>query len=114
MVLASSSLEAPASGYASRAWRPLMNERAKRALRADRRAWFGAGVVVLIVLLALLAPAGSRHDPLRIDLVHQLQAPSPSHWLGTHIQGRGVWARLVYGARRSLSARRLSPSHAPL
>ena len=81
-----------------------MNERVKRALRRDMRAWFGVGVVVLIVLFALLAPLVARHDPLRIDLVNQLQGPSPTHWLGTDIQGRDVWARLVYGARVSLSA----------
>jgi ABC-type dipeptide/oligopeptide/nickel transport system permease subunit len=81
-----------------------MNERVKRALRRDARAWFGIGVVVLIVLLAALAPLVSLHDPLRIDLVNQLQGPSLSHWLGTDIQGRDVWARLVYGARVSLSA----------
>jgi ABC-type dipeptide/oligopeptide/nickel transport system permease subunit len=81
-----------------------MNERVKRALRRDARAWFGISVVVLIVLLAVLAPLVAHHDPLRIDLVNQLQGPSPSHWLGTDIQGRDVWARLVYGARVSLSA----------
>ena len=81
-----------------------MNERVKRALRGDARAWFGVSVVVLIVLLAVLAPLVSLHDPLRIDLVNQLQGPSLSHWLGTDIQGRDVWARLVYGARVSLSA----------
>jgi ABC-type dipeptide/oligopeptide/nickel transport system permease subunit len=81
-----------------------MNERVKRALRRDVRAWFGIGVVVTIVLLAVLAPLVSHHDPLDIDLVNQLQGPSPAHWLGTDIQGRDVWARLVYGARVSLSA----------
>jgi ABC-type dipeptide/oligopeptide/nickel transport system permease subunit len=91
-----------------------MNERVKRALRRDARAWFGIGVVVLIVLLAALAPLVSRHDPLRIDLVNQLQGPSLSHWLGTDIQGRDVWARLVYGARVSLSAGIVSQSIALL
>lgn len=81
-----------------------MNERVKRALRGDARAWFGIGVVVLLVLLAILAPLVARQDPLHIDLVHQLQGPSWKHWLGTDIQGRDVWARLVYGARISLSA----------
>jgi ABC-type dipeptide/oligopeptide/nickel transport system permease subunit len=81
-----------------------MNERVSRALRGDARAWFGIGVVVLLVALAVLAPLVSIQDPLRIDLVHQLQAPSFTHWLGTDIQGRDVWARLVYGARISLSA----------
>ena len=81
-----------------------MNERASRALRGDARAWFGVCVIVLIVLLAVLAPLVSHHDPLRIDLVNQLQGPSPQHWLGTDIQGRDIWSRLVYGARVSLSA----------
>ena len=81
-----------------------MNERVKRALRRDPRAWFGVAVVVLIVLLAVLAPIVSHGDPLAIDLVNQLQGPSRQHWLGTDIQGRDVWARLVYGSRISLTA----------
>jgi ABC-type dipeptide/oligopeptide/nickel transport system permease subunit len=81
-----------------------VNERVKRALRRDARAWFGIGVIALMVLLAVLAPLVSHHDPLRIDLVNQLQGPSAAHWLGTDIQGRDVWARLVYGSRVSLSA----------
>ena len=81
-----------------------MNERVTRALKSDRRAWFGAIVIVLMVLMAAAAPLVSHHDPLRIDLVNQLQGPSWAHWLGTDIQGRDVWARLVYGSRVSLSA----------
>ena len=38
-----------------------------------------------------------------VDLINQLQPPSASHWFGTDVQGRDVWARLVYGARISLS-----------
>jgi len=55
-------------------------------------------------LLAVLAPLVSHGDPLAIDLVNQLQGPSRQHWLGTDIQGRDVWARLVYGSRVSLTA----------
>ena len=91
-----------------------MNERATRALKRDKRAWFGVTVVALIVLLAILAPLVSHHDPIHIDLVNQLQGPSTSHWLGTDIQGRDVWARLVYGARVSLAAGIVSQSIALL
>ncbi len=87
-----------------------MNERVTRALRRDARAWFGIAVIVILVLLAAFAPLVSHHDPLRIDLVNQLQGPSTTHWLGTDIQGRDVWARLVYGARVSLSAGIISQS----
>jgi ABC-type dipeptide/oligopeptide/nickel transport system permease subunit len=91
-----------------------MNERVTRALRRDARAWFGIAVVVLLVLLAAAAPLVARYDPLRIDIVNQLQGPSLHHWLGTDIQGRDVWARLVYGARISLSAGIISQSIALL
>ena len=81
-----------------------MNDsRAARILRGDFRAWFGGGVVLFLVLLAIGAPVVARHDPLHIDLINQLSPPSADHWLGTDIQGRDVWARLVYGARISLS-----------
>jgi peptide/nickel transport system permease protein len=78
--------------------------RATERLRSDRRAWFGGGVIVLLALLAIAAPIVARHDPFGIDLINSLEPPSPHHWFGTDIQGRDVWARLVYGARVSLSA----------
>ncbi|HEY2379472.1 MAG TPA: ABC transporter permease [Gemmatimonadaceae bacterium] len=81
----------------------MSESRAGRALRGDPRAWFGAGVVSLLILLAITAPLVARHDPVHIDLINQLSPPSADHWLGTDIQGRDVWARLVYGARISLS-----------
>jgi ABC-type dipeptide/oligopeptide/nickel transport system permease subunit len=59
---------------------------------------------VLIVLAAIAAPVIAGHDPVAIDLAGQLRGPSRDHWLGTDIQGRDVWARLVYGARVSLAA----------
>ena len=77
--------------------------RATEHLRRDGRAWFGVLVIFLILLAAIAAPLISRHDPTAIDLTNQLQRPSGAHWLGTDIQGRDVWARLVYGARISLS-----------
>src|ERR671932_416497 len=78
--------------------------RATRRLGRDPRAWFGVTVVVLMVLAAVAAPLIARHDPFAIDLLGQLSGPSRDHWLGTDIQGRDVWARLVYGARVSLAA----------
>jgi ABC-type dipeptide/oligopeptide/nickel transport system permease subunit len=77
--------------------------RATEHLRRDTRAWFGMLVIFLILVAAIAAPLIARHDPTAIDLTNQLQGPSGAHWLGTDIQGRDVWARLVYGARISLS-----------
>jgi ABC-type dipeptide/oligopeptide/nickel transport system permease subunit len=77
--------------------------RATQHLKRDARAWFGVLVVLLMVVAALAAPFIARHDPTDVDLINQLQGPSAEHWMGTDIQGRDVWARLVYGARISLS-----------
>ena len=74
-----------------------------RRLLGDGRARVGLAMVALLLLLAALAPLVARYDPTTIDLAHQLQAPSAAHWLGTDFQGRDVWARVVYGARISLT-----------
>ncbi len=77
-------------------------------LRRDPRAVFGIAVVIALVSLALFAPAVSRYDPLDIDLANRLTAPSWNHWFGTDVQGRDVWARLIFGARVSLAVGLLS------
>jgi ABC-type dipeptide/oligopeptide/nickel transport system permease subunit len=77
--------------------------RAMQHLRRDARAWFGTVVIVLMVFAAVGAPLVARYDPTDVDLINQLQPPSSQHWMGTDIQGRDVWARLVHGARISLS-----------
>src|SRR3954469_1436729 len=77
--------------------------RATMRLRRDPRAWIGIGVVGLLIFMAIAAPLIAGHDPLAIDLVRSLEGPSIAHWFGTDIQGRDVFARLVYGARVSLT-----------
>ena len=81
-----------------------------RRLVADRRALLGISVIGIMTLVALAAPLLARHDPLAIDLRDRLTAPSAEHWMGTDMQGRDVWARLVYGARISLAVGLISQS----
>ncbi len=75
----------------------------RRRLFSDNRARFGIAVVVIMGLAALAAPWIATQDPLAIDLTNFLQRPSGEHWLGTDVQGRDIWARLVFGARVSLT-----------
>ncbi|MGZ8455906.1 MAG: ABC transporter permease, partial [Gemmatirosa sp.] len=77
-------------------------------LRRDGRARIGLTVVIALLLAAALAPLLARHDPTAIDLARALDAPSGAHWLGTDVQGRDVWSRLVHGARVSLAVGVLS------
>lgn len=80
-----------------------MLDNAQRSrLLNDNRARFGIAVIVIMALAAIAAP-WIASDPLKIDLTDYLQKPSGDHWLGTDVQGRDIWARLVYGARVSLT-----------
>jgi ABC-type dipeptide/oligopeptide/nickel transport system permease subunit len=81
----------------------MLDKAQRKRLLSDNRARFGIAVVVIMTLAAIAAPLIARQDPLHIDLTHLLQRPSASHWLGTDIQGRDIWARLVYGSRVSLT-----------
>lgn len=72
-------------------------------IRSDTRAIVALTIIALLVGAALAAPLIARHDPLAIELSNQLQRPSLAHWMGTDFQGRDVWARVLYGARVSLT-----------
>lgn len=64
-----------------------------------------AGVfLLLLILMAVFAPAVAPFDPYAQDLVGRLQPPSAEHWLGTDDYGRDALSRLIYGARISLMA----------
>ena len=80
-----------------------MNRSVWATLRRDTRSLIGLAVIALIVAGAVFAPLIATDDPLRIDLVRRLTAPSAAHWMGTDVQGRDIWSRLVYGARVSLA-----------
>jgi peptide/nickel transport system permease protein len=86
---------------------------ALRRLRGDRGAMLGAALVVLVALVALLAPVLAPHDPaeqFRDGLTPGGQ-PVPSTlltagtWrfpLGTDANGRDLLSRILYGAQVSL------------
>jgi peptide/nickel transport system permease protein len=73
-----------------------------QALRRNRLSWVGIGLLLLIALVALLAPWIAPHDPLQQNIAYRLDPPSADFWLGTDSYGRDVLSRLIYGARVSL------------
>jgi ABC-type dipeptide/oligopeptide/nickel transport system permease subunit len=75
---------------------------------AARGASFGAGAVLLVVLMAVLAPLLAPYDPLRQDVNSLLAPPGSLHLLGTDNTGRDVLSRVIWGSRVSLVAGLLS------
>lgn len=69
----------------------------------NKTSWVGLALFVAICAMALLAPWIAGSDPLEQDIIAKLSPPSARHWFGTDEFGRDVYARLVWGARISLS-----------
>lgn len=86
--------------------------------RVSRRAWgvgriwrfskakplgaFGAAVLILFCLAALLAPLVAPYGYNESNLLARLEGPSSSHWFGTDGNGRDMFSRVLYGARVSM------------
>lgn len=60
-------------------------------------------VVSVAVLWAVVPGLFTSYDPLAVDPGDKLRPPSGQHWFGTDQLGRDVYARVVYGARASLT-----------
>jgi ABC-type dipeptide/oligopeptide/nickel transport system permease subunit len=80
-------------------------------LRKDRAAKIALGTILVIVLLAILAPVFAKivgHGPNQqfIDIGENANGgpvpPSGTFWLGTDNNGRDLFIRILYGARISL------------
>jgi peptide/nickel transport system permease protein len=78
---------------------------AARHFRRNRLALAGLVVVVVLYLVALLAPILAPYDPIeQRDIVRLgFLPPSSEYWLGTDRFGRDVLSRILYGARISLA-----------
>ncbi len=63
----------------------------------------GLAIVTTLLMFATFGPLFVHSDPLAIDLGRALEGPSPTHWLGCDSIGRDVLARIVSGARLSLT-----------
>jgi peptide/nickel transport system permease protein len=62
----------------------------------------GLTMVVLLVVVALLAPLLAPGSPFEQDLTRRLQPPSAQNWLGTDELGRDIYTRVIHGSRVTL------------
>jgi peptide/nickel transport system permease protein len=87
---------------------PTPGQRLRRRALGHGGVTLGAGLLVLILLMALFAPLLAPHDPYAQDLGNRLVPPiwhdrgTWEHVLGTDHLGRDYLSRLLYGARISL------------
>ena len=62
----------------------------------------GGVLLLAMVAAALFAPVLFTSDPIALNPVDRLKAPSADHWFGTDMFGRDIYSRTVYGTRISL------------
>lgn len=81
--------------------RPPLRRRARRLLRQHPLGAFGLLIALAMIVLAAFGPLISG-DPtkLSVDILH---APSSEYWFGTDGLGRDYFARVIAGARLSIS-----------
>jgi peptide/nickel transport system permease protein len=105
--------QAQAAGW--RAWLLAANPGSQRQARLGRAyaswllfrgnpmALLGLAIVLLLVLVAALAPLVAPQSPIAQDLAARLRPPSAAHWLGTDELGRDIYSRIVWGSRLTLT-----------
>src|SRR5438270_5545277 len=69
----------------------------------SREAAVGLAILVVLALVALLAPVLAPHSPESIDANRVLAGPSLSHPFGSDALGRDVLSRVLFAFRSSLS-----------
>jgi len=78
--------------------------------RLDPLGLFGLILVVLMVLSAVLANWIIPYDPTALDILHRLEPPSTTHFMGTDQLGRDVFSRVIMGGRIALKVALVSIS----
>ena len=73
-------------------------QRMGKAIRSNRKATWGAGLLLLFILLSLFPGLVARDNPSAIAYKVSL-GPSARHWLGTTGLGQDMFAQVIWGAR---------------
>lgn len=73
-----------------------------RRLFRNRAILFGAIILAVVLLAAILAPWVAPYAPNKLSIVNKLKAPSLAHLFGTDEFGRDIFSRAIFAGRISL------------
>jgi len=73
-----------------------------RRLRRSTTALVGAGIVAVLIVVAIFADALAPRSPIASDQTHTFERPSWDYPLGTDQLGRDMMSRVIHGSRISL------------
>jgi peptide/nickel transport system permease protein len=75
-----------------------------RRLLQEKLAFISLLYLLLLVVVALIAPHIVPYDPEAQDLTQVMIAPNGDHWFGTDELGRDIFTRLLFGAQAAIQA----------
>lgn len=64
---------------------------------------FGGALLIVMLLIAVLAPYLGTVDPTALAPAKRTRSPSADFWFGTDMFGRDIYSRVLYGTRVSLT-----------
>ncbi|MDT8420321.1 MAG: ABC transporter permease [Desulfuromonadales bacterium] len=79
-----------------------------RVFNRNKTSWAGLILLLVMVVLAVLAPWIAPYDPIDQNILQRLSPSSTEHLLGTDQFGRDILSRILWGARISLSVGTIS------
>lgn len=68
-----------------------------KRLKKNRVALIGGYLILFLIILSIVGPYLTTHDPVKVDYSLRLLSPSSEHWLGTDHNGRDIFTRLIHG-----------------
>ncbi len=73
-----------------------------QVFRKNRIAFIGLLIFFLCIIIAIIGPYISPHDPYQPALGIRMMPPSIAHWFGTDQLGRDILTRIILGSRTTL------------
>ncbi|MEH7123098.1 ABC transporter permease [Bacillus sp. JJ1503] len=70
---------------------------------SNRLMVFGSAILLFLTIIAIFAPLIVIKNPLEINALARLQAPSSDHFFGTDNLGRDLFSRVIYGTQASMT-----------
>jgi peptide/nickel transport system permease protein len=67
--------------------------------RVNKIAFVGLCIFVISLIIAIVGPFVTPHDPYQPNLAIRMMPPSLSHWFGTDQLGRDILTRIIVGSR---------------
>jgi peptide/nickel transport system permease protein len=73
-----------------------------KRLFGNRAILFGAIILAIVILAAILAPWIAPYAPNKLSIINKLKPPSATNFFGTDEFGRDIFSRAIYAGRISL------------